>query len=83
VTEAERVALASRITRGGRSTRHLTFEPAPAPNGAVPTNIALEGDCLRFSAVCETTASAPSLSYRPHLRSEARLAGHACAMGAH
>ena len=31
----------------GAVDHHLTFEPAPAPNGAVPTNIALEGDCLQ------------------------------------
>ena len=46
VTEAEAFALACRITPGAVD-HHMTFEPAPAPNGAVPTNVALEGDCLQ------------------------------------
>lgn len=47
VTEAGLFALASRITPVA-GDRRLRFTPAPAPNGVVPRNVLLEGDCLEI-----------------------------------
>ena len=45
VTETGLFALASRITPNAEHG-HLAFTPAPTPDGAVPRNVLIEGDCL-------------------------------------
>lgn len=45
ITEAGLFALAARIAPA-RDDRRLTIVPAPLPNGTVPRNVMLQGDCL-------------------------------------
>ena len=45
VTEAGLFALAVRVASADRD-RRAAIVPAPSPNGAVPRNVVLEGDCL-------------------------------------